>query len=323
MKRLAKAGFKSAFVQAALLPDWWTSSCESDETLLPEIEIRIARFLRAPLAIVHDPAAELTIPSYAGAQLRRVRDIERDEFAPAIHAATQIAEAALRNMEDTRLRMPPADPHAWRASITTSHPAPDLTDMLRDLWGRGIPILHLPNLPSPRFDGMATLVDGRPVIVLGHNHDEPFRLAFAIAHEVGHHVRGDCLPGRPIVDENETTEDGSAMEQAAEAYARSVLTKDLVFPDLVVRNAQDLARQASAHSKTLQVDAAAILWDWARNWQRRGSNRDKDFETRTLAVRALAKDVHGHQILRDAFEEHVRYSDASESDRDLLRVLVS
>lgn len=323
MRRLGKAGFKAPFVQAALLPDWWTPSCEDDETLLPEIEIRIARFLRAPLAIVHDPSADLTIPSYAGAQLRRVRDIERDAFAPAIHAATQIAAAALRNMEETHLRMPSTNPHEWRDSIGTSRPAPDLTDICRDLWKRGIPILHLPNLPSPRFDGMATLIDGRPAIILGHNHDEPFRLAFAIAHEVGHHVRGDCLPDQPIVDENETMDDGSAMEQAAEAYARSVLTKDLAFPDLGVRNAQDLAREASKHSKALHVDAAAILWDWARGWQRRGSSRDEDFGTRTRAVKALAKDGHGHQALRDAFEEHVRYTDASESDRDLLRILVN
>ncbi|MDQ3366485.1 MAG: ImmA/IrrE family metallo-endopeptidase [Myxococcota bacterium] len=323
MKRLGKAGFKPAFANAAILPDWWDASCEGDASLLPEIEIRIARFLGTPLEVVHDPFAELSIPSYAGAQLRRVGNISRDRCAPAIHAATQIASAALRNMEPVVMRMPPHDPHAWRASIETTRPALELSDMLRDLWRRGIPVLHLPNLPSPKFDGMATLIDGRPVIVLGHDHDEPFRLAFAIAHEVGHHVRGDCHPEQPIVDEHEMADDDSAMEQAAEAYARSVLTKDLVFPSIHARDAQDLARKASAEAKTLNIDAAAVLWDWARSWERRGSTRERDFATRTVAVKALAKDVHGHETLRDAFEEHVRYTDASESDRDLLRSLMS
>src|SRR3954447_18408510 len=100
MRRLSAAGFKPSFTETALLPDWWEPSCADDPSLMPDLEIRVARFLGAPLDLVRDPDAKLSAPRYAGAQLRRVRDLARDRLASAIHAALQIAGAVVRNMED-------------------------------------------------------------------------------------------------------------------------------------------------------------------------------------------------------------------------------
>ena len=75
MRRLSDAGFKPNFARVAVLPDWWAPACDDDASLLPEVEIRVARFIGAPLDLVRDPAASLTTPTYERAHLRRVRDI--------------------------------------------------------------------------------------------------------------------------------------------------------------------------------------------------------------------------------------------------------
>ena len=63
MRRLSRAGFKKDFVTTALLPDWWEESCALDPNLLPEIEIRVARFLDAPLADIRNANSVLALPS--------------------------------------------------------------------------------------------------------------------------------------------------------------------------------------------------------------------------------------------------------------------
>ena len=93
MRRLARAGFGKAFVSSVILPEWWDQDCWEHPELLPELEIRAARFLGVPVSKVADPDALLAVPAYQGAQLRRVRDIDRDRLAPAIHAAMGIAAA--------------------------------------------------------------------------------------------------------------------------------------------------------------------------------------------------------------------------------------
>jgi len=143
MRRLSVAGFKPQFAETALLPDWWEPSCAHDASLMPDLEIRVARFLGASLDVVRDPDAKLSAPRYPGAQLRRVRDLARDRLASAIHAALQIAGAVVRNMEDIPLRLPPTDPLAWRSQIVRKVPILQLGDVLADLWARGIPVIQL------------------------------------------------------------------------------------------------------------------------------------------------------------------------------------
>ena len=204
MRRLAKAGFKGEFARTAVLPDWWEPSCETDDRLLSDVEVRVARFLGAPLSVVRDPNAPLSTPTYSETQLRRVRDINRDRLWPAIHAALNIASAVVRSSSLPPPRIPPADPSAWRRDIPRPQAVLKLDDILADLWQRGVPVVHVDALPAPSFQGIACIVEERPVSCSSaDNLDDPRRLAFIIAHEIGSIANGDCTPGQPVVDEEE------------------------------------------------------------------------------------------------------------------------
>ena len=85
---------------AAILPDWWDDSCGDDPSLLQDLEFRVARFLGTSFEAVSDPGTPLSPPAYQGAQLRRVRDINRDRLAAAIHVATQVASATFRDQRN-------------------------------------------------------------------------------------------------------------------------------------------------------------------------------------------------------------------------------
>ena len=313
MRRLSAAGFKSTFAETALLPDWWEPSCADDARLMPDLEIRVARFLETPLEVVRDPDAELSAPNYAGAQLRRVRDLARDRLASAIHAALQIAGAVVRNMDDVPLRLPPTDALAWRSEIACKGTILQLGDVVADLWARGIPVVQVATLPTPGFQGLVAFVENRPVVIIGHDLDEPSRLAFVIAHEIAHVVLGDCSAEHPVVDEDEIVADETAIEHRADAYANALLTGNVQAPRIHPVDFKDLALKALDEEKKLGIDASSIIWSWARS--------TGDYQLAAMAAKALYRNKGGKRIVRQHLDKYVNAIDAPDSDRALLRCL--
>jgi Zn-dependent peptidase ImmA (M78 family) len=313
MRRLGAAGFKREFARVAVLPEWWDASCEADGRLLGDLELRVARFLGAPLSLVREPRAPLVVPTYEGAQLRRVRDIDRDRLRPAIHAALHIASAALRNCALPPLRLPPSDPLAWRREISRPYPVLRLDEVLADAWGRGMPVLHVDALPTPAFQGLACIVEGRPVVLICHSLDEPARLAFIIAHEIAHVVYSDCSEGQPVVDEEEEISDDADIEKRADAYATALLTGGAPIPDVSASGFKDLAQKAISIEKERGVDASAVVWSWAR--------RTGDYAKATMAAQALYRTRGGKRAIRTSLDKYLDLENASDSDRALLRCL--
>ena len=312
-QRLSRAGFKKDFVRSAVLPDWWDDSCAQQPDLLPEVEIRVSRFLGRPLSVVRDAGAALTPPSYSSAQLRRVRDIDRDRLAPAIHSALRIGEAVVRSLRSSVPRpvTPPPDGAVWRERVERARAAVTLDDILGDLWHRGIPVVPIDILPTPSFQGISCIVEDRPVILLGHKLDEPGRVAFLVAHETGHVANGDCALDQPVVDEDEEVADDSEIERVADLYATRVLVGSDVAPQVASANFRQLANSAVQIEGETGADASIIIFSWA--W------RTGDYVKASMAVKALYRAVGARQQLRQHFDRHVDLDAATESDRALLR----
>lgn len=314
LQRLTRAGFSKDFVRAAVLPNWWDDACADDPSILQDVEFRVARFLGSPLDAVSDPSTTLSPLLFPNAQLRRIRDIDRDRLAAAIHVAIQVASATVRNLRNVpTARIPPPDGLAWREQIARPGAALQLGDLLRNLWARGMPVIPLNVLPAPAFQGMACIVDERPVIVIGYKHDEPGRVAFLVAHEAAHIASGDCAPGQPVVDEDDEISDDADIERRADDYATHALVGGATVPEVnasAARDFKDLARQASSIERQSGADASAVIFAWAR--------RTGDYATATMAVKALYRSVGARRKLREFFAEHVDIANASETDQALL-----
>lgn len=310
---MARAGYKKEFVQTAILPDWWEPACADDSSVLPDIEVRVARFLGLGISALRDPSAKLRSPSYPGAHLRRVRDVDRDRLTPAIHSAIQIASAVARSLRPLvpLPTLPPADGLRWRETLLRSDSPITLDDLLQDLWQRGIPVVPIDVLPAPSFQGLACICEGRPIIILAHKNDEPGRVAFFVAHEVAHIVAGDCQPDRPVVDEYEEVIDDANMERKADRFATQVLVGGNTVPQVEAASARDLARAAVRIEREKKVDAGAIAFAWAL--------RSHDYATATSAVKALYRASGARRLLRRHFDQWVDLDAATESDRTLLR----
>lgn len=313
MRRLSRAGFKKDFAHVAILPDWWDETCAQEPNLLPEVETRIARFLGAPVSVVRDANANLVAPIYQGAQLRRVRDINRDRLAPAIHAAMRIAEAVVRSLRPDvpAPGTPQADALLWRQRIASQGGLVTLDRIVAGLWGHGIPVIAVEALPAPAFQGAAFVVQGRPVIVVGHKHDEPGRVALLLAHETGHLAAGDCRENQPVVDEEDEVLDDDEVEKKADEYARRVLVGAESVPSVAGESFKQLATNALQIERSTGADASTVIFAWAA--------QTGDYATASMAVKALYRGSGAKRSLQDHLEKHVDTEAATESDRALLR----
>jgi len=242
--------------------------------------------------------------------------VNPDRLAPAIHTAIRVISAVVRNLRATvpSPAVLPTDGLRWREQIDSTHTTPTLKDIVGDLWRRGIPVVPLDVLPTPSFQGLACIVEDRPVILVGYKHDEPGRVAFLVAHEAGHVARGDCAPDQPVIDEEDEITDDADIERRADLYATQVLVGDSSVPQVDGVSLEDfkqLAHRASDLEHTTGADASSVIFSWAR--------RTGDYATATMAVKALYRSTGARRQLRQLFDLHVDLATAAETDRALLR----
>jgi len=263
--------------------------------------------------VVKDPSKPLPPQLYPNAQLRRVRDIDRDRLAPAIHAALRVAGAVVRSLREAEgtARPIPRDPLVWREDVSPGNGHVGLEQVVADLWSKGVPVVPLEILPTPSFQGVACVVAGRPVILLGHRHDEPGRVAFVVAHEAGHIAAGDCSTDQPVVDEDDEVLDESDIERTADLFATRLVVGGNEPPAVDAANFRQLANRAAELERATGADAGLIIFTWAA--------RTGDYATAAMAVRALYRNVGARRLLRKYFDQHVDLGTANETDRDLLR----
>ena len=313
MRRLARAGFERRFIRSALLPEWWDETSDDDPALLTDFEIRVARFLEFPLSAIRDSNVSFAPPELTRARLRRVREVDSQRLAPAIHSAGRIADATVRSLREPSSdpKVPPLDGCEWRRQIAPSGVAVTLDQILGDLWSRGIPVVPLEIIPSPSFQAIVCVKGGRPVILIGQKNDEPGRVAFWLAHEVGHIVHGDCDSDHLVLDGEDSILDETDIEVQADHYARQVLVGAKEIPEIESSDFKAIAKELAQEELSTGIDAGMIAAVWA--------SRTGDYAMATMALKALYRASGARQRIRKYFQEHVDVAGATETDRHLLR----
>ena len=228
----------------------------------------------------------------------------------------QIAGAVVRSLRAPTPNpvVPPTNGLAWREQIVREQKTVTLDDILNDLWTRGIPVVPLDVMPAPSFQGAACVVEGRPVILLGHKHDVPGRVGLLVAHEAGHIAASDCVPNQPVFDEEVEILDDTEIERNADQYAHHVIAGTDSFLLKDSGNFKQLANEASQLERTSGVDASFILFAWAA--------RTGNYPKASMAVKALYRGTGARRQLREHFDRHVDFEAASESDRALLQCVL-
>ncbi len=316
MKRLSALGFKKGLLREIVFPDWWSPECEGDPAAVAELEFRVARFLGSSAGSVSEVVHLASLPGVQSARLRHTLSTTAPKLMPAVLTSLRVARAALDAWSAPRpLRDVPADPLFLRKLILDLGTLVDLDAVVTWLWDAGIPVLALQDLPAPKFQAMACILGGRPVVLLGHRVDVPSRLLFSVAHELGHISRGDCSAEGPVIDgeDDYCRPEDQAEEDAANAFALRLLGGAESVPIPSAREPKDLADEAGRIGRQLRIDPGHLLQVW--------SKATGDYATTQRALNALWADSGGLTLIAGRQRREIDSDAAPETDRSLLRLL--
>ncbi len=222
--RLRNIGLTRSTVRNLLLPDWWCDEFEQREGTFFEAAAYIARRTGLDFsALIHEDQ-ELSFPSDSGLCFKKRQGTEEKDLAIASGVAEQVAKSVAFACAREYQSVAGWNAEAVRREILSKHQWVNLDGLLDFCWNHGLPVVHLTNLPSgnglKKFDGVAGVFEGRPVIATGKNHKSSAWMAFIVAHELGHIISGHVQEGECIVDENiELDGETDPQEKEADRFA--------------------------------------------------------------------------------------------------------
>jgi hypothetical protein len=264
-----------------------------------------------------EPSAELRLPSLSHVKLKRYKNHVDETVAPAIAVAqyaARIVVAAMNHLPSFDLQ---CDATAVRQAILRRRRYVDLASLLEFCWDHGIVVLHLAKAPrnSKLFDGLAMFCEDRPVLFLGTRRDSPAWLAFYLAHELGHILRGHVTPGSPpLADSDLRSASTDRQEKEADASACELLTgfacptmRDLRY------NALKLALAVAQEGPNRGIDPGVMALIYAKSNDRWGVAQN--------ALKHLSLDSGAHGMIAEALRKRFNPEDLPESSERFLAVL--
>ena len=267
-----------------LLPSWWSTELENRPDGIAELAMHLGRRL------------SLDVTALRGGEVKPRGAVKRIAFkhragleTASMEAASFIASSLTQTIiaaMPSKYKGLPAEPESIQAIGREMGGGTIGFSALVDLcWGRGIPVIPLPNLPVGvrKMDGAALQDEGRPAIVIAKRKTSRAWLSFILAHEMAHIALGHLVPGSSIVDVSlqdmatyATESDQDQQEADADHFALQILGG---------KSANDIVAKWQQRWSPVEIAVAA-----------REAGRTEGIET-------------GHLVLRFAFQ-HRRWPEA-------------
>lgn len=323
-KSLQAAGYPRAYV-TRLLPDWWDNSLLKTSAGAFQFALILKQRLGLDVNFGHDGNLAIQ-PQAAHANFKHRAGTRVDELN--VGASLGIALARLAVFASRQpYRELPASPVAVYAMVRehTGRPSVDLEGLLDLCWLHGIPVLFLKEMPrsAKRMTGMAAMVDGRPVILLGFNYAQHSKQLFVLAHELAHILCGHVQDNGALVDEDiaDVSEglEGRAQvqrddqEQEADNFALDLIRNGNMG---IVRqmprqtSAAVLAAEAFRLGREVGIDQGHLILSYAKE-------RD-DWIKANQALNFIEQPVNAIDLLRDRLMKNTALEAISEENAEHL-----
>lgn len=302
------------------VPEWWDDEAATEEGGLLELQIVLARRLNVALESLQTatPKPELRLAT------RRFKTIHPEgstQLAVAAGVGYGLAHvlAGACKVGALQERLKPAD---LRAQILKRHPTVTLVGLCQWLWEHGIPVVHILNWPNQlrRPDAMCVRVDTRPVVLVIRKEVAPARLAYLVAHEIGHVMSGHLKAGNndvlvddtlPVDEQGFATDDD---EKLADSFAMTLLGGDELLAVCKQLGKQHeevkLAAAALKASKGTGLDAGQVILGWAR--------LNGDWKLAGMAMRYLMTTQAAPIVVNDVAKGHIDVTAMSSDGLDHL-----
>jgi hypothetical protein len=254
-RELRQAGIANAAINA-VWPEWWSAEAKDSLSATTELTYTVARRLGlSPRALFDGSPQFLWHDSTKFKNLGTTTDKEQAILASFGTAVGRCALSA------TRPGITPlTDAESVRDAILREARFVNLPQLLTFCWQAGIPVIQLRVFPLPqkRMQAMTVKVNERHAILLGYESEYYARMAYILAHEIGHILLGHLEHSDSLLDMDDplTAGDLDAEEVDADRAAFILLT-GRANPE-VLANMQSYSARQLAHAANAQADQERI-----------------------------------------------------------------
>lgn len=309
-----------------LMPEWWEDEAAREEGGLLELQMLLARRLNVSLASLQ---AAVPLPVFRETT-QRFKTVHPDGSSQLAVAAS-IGHGLAQMLANAVEHRPPVDSisaASLRQDLLATNSAVSLDSLCGWMWSHGLPVVHVTGWPDGlrRPDAMCVRVGQRPVTMVVRKEQAPARLAYLVAHELGHVMSGhlqaannavlvdEALP----VDDQRTFSDDDEIE--ADAFAMTVLGGDLLLSTcrslLGPRYSElTLAVAALRACRDKPLDAGQVILGWGR--------LSEDWQLTNMALKYLMTTQSAPVVINDVAKAHIDASALSADGRDHLARLTA
>ena len=312
-------GFSWNFVRSFVLPEWWEDSMAQNAVNRALAEAYIAKQLGISAEALRRRDQRLEALSMSEVRFKRYKNQVDETVYPTVIVALRAAQIVVQALrEDTPKFQGPTEAHEIRNAILRQSEYADLDSLLEYCWQAGIIVLQLESKPagSKGFDGLAAIVEGRPVIILASARDSAPWLAFYVAHELGHIMLEHVQHGSgALIDKSLKSATGQDDDESqADRFALEVLAGHEApkLRNLRVK-AEQLAVIAARNSRHLGVDPGVYALIYAKS-----NNR---WPVAQKALKVLGLDCGGKTSVASLLSRFVDWDRLSEADEQFIGVL--
>lgn len=319
------SSFKELGLSAAqlrrLMPAWWDDEAATDEGGLLELQILLARRLNVSLdslrASVPRPAFRETAQRF-----KTVHPSGSSQLAVAASIGHGLAQLLADAVQTTTVTGQ-LGPVELRNVLLKSALSVTLDVLCGWLWHSRLPVIHITGWPEGlrRPDAMCVRVGVRPVIMVVRKELAPAKLAYLVAHEVGHVMSGHLRTEQNavLVDEALPVDAQPSFydedEKVADAYAMELLGGSALYAACKSLTAQShseltLAVGALAACQDKGLDAGQVILGWGR--------LTEDWRLANMALHYLLNLQPAPVVINDVASASIDWGALSNDGRDHL-----
>lgn len=316
--RLAQIGLDKKFVDKIALPDWWTNDCESTPGAIIEVATYISRRLNLELSSLLDVNLHPKFVSLCQPKFKKQQNTDDEELKISHCLAARIAELTAYACNKEYKSIGDYSVSEIRNKIFADKKYVDLEGILEFCWNHGIPVIHFNEFPKgvKKFHGMVVCfnINNKPVIIISLKDASPSRLAFILAHELGH-IYKNHLNGELLIDEKVELGSVDIEEIEANEFAIELLfgKPDMIYYKAKIFNGNQLASYAINISERDCVDPGSVIWNYAWNQKKWGIARK--------AVQIIEENADAPTIINSYLKNFLDWSMLNEDNQEYLALM--
>jgi Zn-dependent peptidase ImmA (M78 family) len=317
-KRLSTAGFPKKFIEQEILPDWWCKEFEETDNAITHAAMYLSRRLNLDMKSLL--AIDTPIEFSLGCQPKfktttsSVADQIKIPYALAARVSELLAQVYLHPYRSLK----GLTAQDLRHQILENHENADLQGLLQLCSSQGIPVVYLDRFPRgcQKFHGMVSYWIDRPVIVVSLKDRSTSRLAFVIAHELGHILKEHLSNTQFLVDNKIELSSNDLEEIEANEFASELLlgVAGIGYQSLRTYQPQELAQYAQTMAKRDRVAPGVVIWNYG--WSK------GEWSIARQAIKIVEPSANAPVEINQHLWQHLDLEQVSEDNQDYLQAMI-